>query len=90
MPFAVRKNGRIHTLGYLLDQKEFHDKKTIDKVVVHPDSKRLGYRMTQEESWIIPDFRPWFCDFEVQTRSIGSSNTQVFSVHIPTHIQRRH
>jgi hypothetical protein len=87
MPFVTKKDDLIHTLGYLFDDKDFHDKKAIEQITKHPDSKRLGNQMAQEETWTMPDFRPWFCDFQLQAQGIVSANTPVFSVHIPTHVQ---
>lgn len=83
MPYIIKRDAQRHTLGYLLDDQAFHDQAIINKMTKHPDIGRLGYRMSQEETWIVPDFRPWFCDFVFGVQGAVGRQIPIFSVHIP-------
>jgi hypothetical protein len=83
MPYIIKRDAQRHTLGYLLDDQAFHDEAIINKMTKHPDIGRLGYRMSQEETWIVPDFRPWFSDFVFELQGAVEQQTPIFSVHAP-------
>jgi len=88
MPYVLRRENNLHTLMYLFDDKDFHDEETIRKISLHPDAGRLGYRMSQEEFWTVPDFRPWYQDFALESRQ-KKEWISIFSVHAPNAFPHR-
>jgi hypothetical protein len=84
-PFLQRQDENRVLLGYLWSDAEFHDLAVINAIKEHPDSGALGRMMAENETWKIPDFRPWGKVFELgrQNHLPGSTAFQVPSLHHP-------
>lgn len=59
VPFIGRDSNGDVALHYLLNDEAFHNPEVIADIHRHPDSAYLGMLMNQQESWPLPDFRPW-------------------------------
>ena len=64
-PFLLRHDAESILLGYLWSDAEFHDPMVIRRIAEHPDSRFLGRLMGANETWNMPDFRPWSRVFRV-------------------------
>ena len=58
-PFLLRKNEREIELQYRWVDYEFHDPDVIAQMAEHPDFGHLAKLFRENETWKIPDFRPW-------------------------------
>ena len=84
-PFLLREDENRVRLAYLWSDAEFHDPMVINAIKEHPDSGALGRMMTENETWQIPDFRPWGRVFELREQNIpGLTAFQVPSLHHPS------
>ena len=59
-PFLKMEDNNILNLVYLIDDRGFHDQDVILKIKEHPDTPVLGRLMSENETWQLPDFSPWF------------------------------
>jgi hypothetical protein len=83
-PFLQREDENRVLLGYLWSDGEFHDPAVIDAIKAHPDSGALGRMMAENETWKMPDFRPWGKVFELGKQNLpGLTAFQVPSLHNP-------
>ncbi|MEY9106498.1 hypothetical protein ABH999_002694 [Bradyrhizobium yuanmingense] len=83
-PFLRRQDEKRVLLGYLWSDAEFHDPAVIEAIKQHPDSGALGRMMRENESWKIPDFRPWGKVFELGEQTLpGLTPFKVPSLHHP-------
>jgi hypothetical protein len=83
-PFLLREDEKRVQLGYLWSDAEFHDPAIIDAIAQHPDSGALGRMMAENETWKIPDFRPWGRTFELGEQNLPELTAfQVPSLHHP-------
>jgi hypothetical protein len=83
-PFLLRENERRVQLCYLWSDKEFHDPAIVSAIAQHPDSGALGRMMAENETWKIPDFRPWCKTYELGEQTLpGVTAFQVPSLHHP-------
>ena len=57
--FQVTESGNFH-LGYVWQNADFSDKEVIERISKHPDAGLLGKMMIENETWNLPDFRPYF------------------------------
>jgi len=64
-PFLSRLGEKRFQLGYGFSDAEFHDPEVIQAIKEHPDSGALGRMMAENETWNLPDFRPWGKIFEL-------------------------
>ena len=46
-------------LSYSWSDAEFHDPEVINAMARHPDIGALARMMVENETWVIPGFRPW-------------------------------
>jgi len=83
-PFLLREIEQRVRLGYCWSDAEFHDPVVISAIKNHPDSGALGRMMSENETWKMPDFRPWGRVFELREQKIPQlSAFQVPSLHHP-------
>jgi hypothetical protein len=83
-PFLRREDENHVLLGYLWIDSEFHDPAVIEAIKGHPDSGALGRMMAENETWKMPDFRPWGKVFELGEQNLpGLIPFQVPSLHHP-------
>ena len=65
-PFLQRQDESRVLLCYLLSNAEFHDPAVIAAIKHHPDAGALGRMMAENETWKMPDMRPWGKVFELR------------------------
>jgi len=83
-PFLLRQDEKRVTLSYLWSDAEFHDPEVIGAIAKHPDSSALGRMMAENETWNMPDFRPWGRTFEVSEKRLSEvPGIRVPSLHQP-------
>jgi hypothetical protein len=80
-PFLVRRDSQTVELGYLWSDKEFHDPEIVEKIAAHPDAGALGRMMRENETWNIPDFRPYGCIFKFGVQCSADGGISAISVH---------
>lgn len=83
-PFLQRQDEKRVRLCYLWSDAEFHDPAVIAAIKQHPDSGALGRMMAENETWKLPDFRPWGRVFELTEQTpTGLTPFKVPSLHHP-------
>jgi hypothetical protein len=83
-PFLLHENENRFRLGYWLNDAEFHDPAVIHAIKDHPDASVLGRMMSENETWITPDFRDLGQVFELREQNIpGLETIRVPSLHRP-------
>jgi hypothetical protein len=80
-PFLVRRDSENIELGYLWSDREFHDPEIIKKIAAHPDAGALGRMMRENETWNIPDFRPYGRTFKLGIQFSSDGVFPSVSVH---------
>lgn len=79
-PFILRENENDVVLTYLSSDAEFHNPEVIQRIGQHPDSGKLFRMMSDNETWNMPDLRPWFGHYKLGEQKIGSLG----DIHIPS------
>jgi hypothetical protein len=71
-------------LAYSWSDAEFHAPAVIEAMSQHPDVGALGRMMSENETWQMPDFRPWGKVFELAEQTPpGLTPFNVPSLHHP-------
>jgi hypothetical protein len=63
-PFVRRIAKNQIRLDYIWSDHDFHDIQVIEKIKNHPASAYLAKLMYENETWKMPDFRPWSKELE--------------------------
>lgn len=82
-PFLQRLNETTMRLGYVLYDGPFRDTEVVEKMKKHPDFGRLANYATANAAsdLILPDFRPWWRDFQYGVQGLINLATPIISVH---------
>jgi hypothetical protein len=80
-PYLMRKDSETVELAYVWSDKEFHNPEIVKKIAAHPDAGALGRMMRENETWNIPDFRPYGCTFKLGVQSAADGVIPTISVH---------
>lgn len=81
-PFLLREDEETVCLVYLSSDAEFHDFEIIEAMKTHPDIGLLGRLMYENETWNIPDLRPWGRTYKLGKRLVRElGDFEIPSVH---------
>jgi hypothetical protein len=82
-PFLQRVNEVTLRLAYILYDGSFRDRNVIEKMTKHPDFIRLANyaNANAARDLILPDFQPWWQDFEYGVQGVINSTAPIVSVH---------
>ncbi|KJC60064.1 hypothetical protein UP10_15450 [Bradyrhizobium sp. LTSPM299] len=83
-PFLLREDREVMKLAYTWRDAEFHDPKVIAAMATHPDGPALFRMIAENETWKMPDLRPWGRAYVLSEQSLPElSVLQIPSLHNP-------
>ena len=68
-PFLLHESDMRYRLDYITNDGDFHQAGVIASIAKHPDSGALARMMHENETWNLPDFRPWARTFDLGSQS---------------------
>jgi len=81
MPFIQRISENTLRLAYVMYDQDFHDLDVIQRIAGHPDAKHLHRLMSENETFNIPDLRPWSRNFGLSVQGMLDVASPILSVH---------
>ena len=80
-PAIIMGDNGDFQLSYWTENKSFHQRDVIQKMSKHPDAARIRELRSQSETFTIPDFREYGCNFTLTNKDAAVLGTALLSVH---------